>query len=180
MLKIVLIGLWICIVSIGGVYLSVRMSEASATAAAAPPPVLPATIVRGNPISLPVINNGVVEGYFLGRISLSVDSEKSKKVLLPMDVVLTDSLFTLLMGDKMIDLKNVGAFDPESFRTKIKDGINAKLGDAVVANVMIEQLDYMSKDTIKINNARKGNNPVPAQKIIEGVVVETPAAAASH
>jgi flagellar basal body-associated protein FliL len=170
MLKVLLIGFWVCLVSIGGVYLSVRMSQSSAEAAAAPAPVV-STIVRGNPLSMPVIHNGAVEGYFLGRISLSVDAEKSKKVTLPMDVLLTDELFTLLMGNPMIDLKNTGAFDPEQFRTKIKDGINGKVGDAVVMNVMIEQLDYMSKDAIKSNSERKGN-PIPAQKILEGTPVE--------
>jgi flagellar basal body-associated protein FliL len=179
MIKVLLIGLWVCIVSIGGVYLSARMSEATASADAAPAPVV-TTVVRGNPISMPVIHNGAVDGYFLGRISLSVDSEKSKKVQLPMDVLLTDQLFSLLMGNPMIDLKNVGSFDPENFRNKIKDGINAKLGDAVVANVMIEQLDYMSKETINTNTARRGKNPIPAQKIVEGVAVEAPAPAASH
>ncbi len=177
MLKVLLIGFWVCLVSIGGVYLSVRMSQSSAEAAAAPVPVV-STIVRGNPLSMPVIHNGAVEGYFLGRISLSVDAEKSKKVKLPMDVMLTDELFSLLMGNPMIDLKNVGAFDPEKFRTTIKDNLNSKLGDAVVMNVMIEQLDYMSKDVIKSNSERRGN-PTPAQKIVESTPAEA-APAASH
>jgi flagellar basal body-associated protein FliL len=178
MIKVLLIGLWVCIATIGGVYVSAQMSKAPvATEAEA---AVVTTIVRGNPVSLPVINNGTVQGYFIGRISLSVDSMKAKHVQLPMDVVLTDELFSLLMGQKMIDLKSVGTFDPESFRTKIKDGINAKLGDAVVANVMIEQLDYMSKETIDTNTARRGSNPIPAQKIVEGVKVEAPAAAPGH
>jgi flagellar basal body-associated protein FliL len=178
MLKVLLIGFWVCLVSIGGVYLSVRMSQSGAEAAAAPVPIV-TTVVRGNPLSMPVIHNGAVEGYFLGRISLTVDSEKSKKVHIPMEVMLTDELFSLLMGNPMIDLKNVGAFDPEAFRTKIKDGINGKLDDAVVQTVMIEQLDYMSKDTIAANAARRGN-PTPPQKIVEGTPVEATPAPASH
>jgi flagellar basal body-associated protein FliL len=177
MLKVLLIGFWVCLVSIGGVYLSVRMSQSSAEAAAVPVPVA-STIVRGNPLSMPVIHNGAVDGYFLGRISLSVDTEKAKKVQLPMEVLLSDQLFSLLMGDPMIDLKNIGGFDPEKFRTKIKDGINGKLGDAVVMNVMIEQLDYMSKDAIKSNSERRGNPTLP-QKIVEGTPVQA-APAASH
>lgn len=178
MLKVLLIGLWVCLVSIGGVYLSVRMSQSSAEAAAAPVPVA-ATLVRGNSLSMPVIHDGAVDGYFIGRISLSVDSEKSKKVTLPMEVMLTDELFSLLMGNRMIDLKNIGAFDPQAFRTRVKDGINAKLGDAVVLDVMIEQLDYMSKDVMAANSAGRGK-PIPPQKIVEGTPVEAAPAAASH
>lgn len=171
MLKVLLVGLWVCIATIGGVYLSVKLSQSSSEANAAPAPII-TTVVRGNPISMPVINDGAVDGYFLGRISLSVDSDKSKKVKLPLDVLLTDELFSLLMGDRMIDLKTVGNFDPQNFRTKIKDGMNAKLGDTVVADVMIEQLDYMSKDTMKKNEAKRGSDPIPAQKIVAGTPVE--------
>lgn len=72
MIKVLLIGLWVCIATIGGVYVSAQMSKAPvATEAEA---AVVTTIVRGNPVSLPVINNGAVQGYFLGRISLSIGS----------------------------------------------------------------------------------------------------------
>jgi hypothetical protein len=45
-------------------------------------------------------------------------------------------------------------------------------------NVMIEQLDYMSKDAIKSNSERRGNPTLP-QKIVEGTPVQA-APAASH
>lgn len=174
MVKLLLIGLWVCAVSIGGVYLSASLSQAPAETQA--PPAVVASIVRGNSISIPVINNGVVDGYFLGRISLSVDSEKAKKVQLPLEVMLTDQLFSLLMGNRMIDLKNVGSFEPDKFRSLIKDGINKKVGDDVVAEVLVEQLDYMSKDAIQ--NASKGGKGAPAmQKIVDGVTVEEPKSA---
>lgn len=178
MLKIVLVGVWVCIATLGGVFLASYLSKKQDTANAAPAPVV-TSVVKGTPISIPVINNGAVDGYFLTRISLMVDSDKAKKTTIPMEVALSDQLFSLLMGDRMIDLQKVGNFNPATFRTKIKDGLNSHMGEGVVTDVMIEQLDYMSKDALKSNAEHRTDNPIPATKIVDG----TPAPAgqaASH
>ena len=84
----------------------------------------------------------------------------------------TDQLFTLLVGDKMIDLSKPGAFDLETFRTRIKDELNAKLGEGMVDEVLVEQLDFISKEDIRTNVAREGKRPIAPTKIVEGVAVD--------
>jgi flagellar basal body-associated protein FliL len=175
MIKLLLTGLWVCLVTLGAVYFSVQMS-------AAPAPVDEETarkemleLVRGESITVPLIDKGTISGYFLGRISFMMDKEKIKSVELPMTELMTDQLFTLLVGNKMVDLGNPGAFDLETFRSRIKEDMNKKLGDAMVAEVLVEQLDYMSKEDIR-NNASRGNrNPLSPVRIVEGEKVEEPA-----
>ncbi|MCJ8520830.1 hypothetical protein ABID21_003754 [Pseudorhizobium tarimense] len=175
MLKLLLTGLWVCLVTLGAVYFSVQMS-------APPPPVDEEAakkealqLVRGESLTIPVISNGMVTGYFLGRFSFMMDKEKIKGAELPMTELTTDELFTLLVGDKMIDLGNPGAFDLETFRTRIKDDMNHRLGDDMVAEVLVEQLDYLSKEDIRTNVAREGKRPIEATKIVQGITVEEPA-----
>ncbi len=179
MLKLLLTGLWVCLVTLGAVYFSVKAS-------APPPPVDEEAarkealqLVRGESLTVPVINDGMITGYFLGRFSFMMDKEKIKGVELPITELTTDELFTLLVGEKMIDLGNPGAFDLETFRTRIRDGFNAKLGEGMVSEVLVEQLDFMSKDDIRANIAREGKRPVAPTKIVEGTVVEE-TAPASH
>ncbi|MDY6960370.1 MAG: hypothetical protein V7774_04220 [Pseudorhizobium pelagicum] len=178
MLKLLLTGLWVCIVTLAAVYFSVQMS-------APPPPVDEEAakkeafeLVRGEALTIPVISDGMVTGYFLGRFSFMMDKEKIKGVDLPMTELTTDELFTLLVGDKMIDLGNPGAFDLETFRTRIKDDMNHHLGEGMISEVLVEQLDFMSKEDIRTNVAREGKRPVEATKIVEGATVEEPAPAA--
>ena len=109
-----------------------------------------------------------------------MDKEKIKGIELPITEYTTDQLFTLLVGEKMVDLGNPGAFDLEVFRSRIKDDMNRRLGEGVVAEVLVEQLDFLSKEDIRTNVAREGKRPVQPTKIVEGVVVEEPAAAAGH
>ncbi|HEV7433805.1 MAG TPA: hypothetical protein VGO22_02865 [Pseudorhizobium sp.] len=178
MLKLLLTGLWVCLVTLGAVYMSVQWS-------APPPPVdedaarkEALQLVRGESLTIPVISDGMVTGYFLGRFSFMMDKEKIKGVDLPMTEFTTDQLYTLLVGDEMIDLGNPGAFELETFRTRLKDDLNRRLGEGMVAEVLVEQLDFLSKEDIRTNVAREGKRPVAATKIVQGVAVEEAAPAA--
>ena len=180
MLKLLLTGLWVCVVTLGAVYFSVQM-------AAAPAPVDEEAarrsmleLVRGESITVPLIDNGAITGYFLGRVSFMMDKEKIRSVQLPMTELMTDQLFTLLVGNKMVDLGNPGAFDLETFRSRIKEDMNRKLGDTMVAEVLVEQLDYLSKEDIRNNASRGGRNPMAPVKIIEGAKVDNPGTSSGH
>jgi flagellar basal body-associated protein FliL len=174
MIKLLITGLWVCIVTLGAVYFSVQMSAAPAPVDEEAKKKALSELVRGEPITVPMISNGMVSGYFIGRISFMMDKEKIKGVKLPVTELMTDELFTLLIGNKMVDLSNTNAFDVAKFRSSIQTSMNKKLGEGMVAEVLIEQLDYMSKDDIRTNASRNGKNPVPPKKIVEGVTVEAP------
>jgi flagellar basal body-associated protein FliL len=177
MVKLLLTGLWVCIVTLGAVYFSVQMSAAPAPVDEEARKKELLELVRGESITIPVISEGAISGYFLSRVSFMMDKEKIKGIKLPMTELTTDELFTLLIGNKMVDLSKPGAFELEKFRSTIKDDLNKRLGDGLVAEVLVEQLDYLSKEDIR-NNASRGNkNPNPGKKIVEGVKVEAPKSA---
>ena len=178
MVKLLLTGLWVCIVTLGAVYFSVQMSAAPAPVDEEARKKELLELVRGESITIPVISDGAISGYFLSRVSFMMDKEKIKGVKLPMTELTTDELFTLLIGNKMVDLSKPGAFELEKFRSTIKDDLNRRLGDGgLVAEVLVEQLDYLSKEDIR-NNASRGNkNPNPGKKMVEGVKVEEPKSA---
>ncbi|MGK6314077.1 hypothetical protein [Neorhizobium sp. DT-125] len=180
MVKLLLTGLWVCIVTLGAVYFSVQMSAAPAPVDEEARRKEMQELVRGESITIPVISNGAITGYFLSRVSFMMDKEKIRNVKLPITELTTDGLFTLLIGNKMVDLSKPGAFDLEKFRSSIKDDMNSKLGEGLVAEVLVEQLDYLSKEDIR-NNASRGNkNPNPGQKIVEGVKIDAPQQPAAH
>jgi hypothetical protein len=81
-------------------------------------------LVKGETITVPVVKDGAVAGYFLGKMSFMMNKEMIKNVSLPLTEMTTDELFTLLVGNKMIDVTNMKAFDPQAFRDLIKKNIN--------------------------------------------------------
>jgi flagellar basal body-associated protein FliL len=172
MVKLLLTGLWVCIVTLGAVYFSVQMSAAPAPVDEEAQKKAMQELVRGEPITVPMIADGTITGYFIGRISFMMDKEKIKDVALPVTELMTDQLYTMLVGNRMVDLSDPGAFDLEKFRSSVKEEMNRKLGDEMVAEVLVEQLDYMSKEDIRLNASRGGRSSPPVQKIVEGAPVE--------
>ncbi|KPF42028.1 flagellar basal body-associated FliL family protein [Rhizobium sp. G187] len=167
--KLLGIGLWVCIVTLGAVYGSIYMATApkETTEEAAKP----LELVPGEAITVPVLAKGGVTGYFLTRISFMIDKEKMKGEPLPLTELMTDQLFTMLTGEKMVDLDNVENFDLEAFRGKIKTEMNARLGGEFIDKVLIEQIDYVSQAAAR-RAAEGAPGPMERTKIAEEKVVE--------
>ena len=150
MIKLVLTGVWVCAITLASVYFSVHMATAPAPA---PDDSKQSKLelVKGETITVPIIADGAVTGYFLGKVSFMMNKDAVKNVSLPLTEMTTDELFTLLVGNKMIDISNMKAFDPNAFREMIKKDINQHLGADYIDQVMLEQLDYLSKEEVKAN-----------------------------
>ncbi len=164
MIKILLVGLWVCALTLGGVYAAVSLGGKPDENAEAKVET-PTEYVSGETLSLPVVSDGEVSGYFLARLSVIVDSDKAKKIHVPVAPYITDQLFGLLVGDKLIDLPNTGRLDVAVFKTRVKDGINAQFGEEIVTGVIVEQLDYLSKADLRSEDPSRRSHTV---KIVEG------------
>ncbi|MCY1245341.1 hypothetical protein D3C72_1962730 [compost metagenome] len=75
--------------------------------------------------------------------------------------MVTDELYDMLVGSRFIDVGDTGTFDLPTFKSTVKDGLNKKLGGEVITEVLVEQLEYLTKDDVK--RVANGQN-VPRQK----------------
>ncbi|KQV68346.1 hypothetical protein [Rhizobium sp. Root1220] len=175
MIKLVLTGVWVCAITLASVYFSVQMATAPAPA---PDDSKQSQLelVKGETITVPVISDGAVKGYFLGKVSFMMNKDIVRNVSLPLTEMTTDELFTLLVGNKMVDVANLKSFDPVAFREMIKKDINQHLGGEYIDQVMLEQLDYLSKEDVESTAAgqqKRTGKPVP---VVPAAVVDKAAA----
>lgn len=172
MFKLVASGIWVVIVALIAVYFSVQMALAPKVDKEAAARKAVEDTIRGELTSLPVIDNGQVKGYFLTRLSYVVDKVKVASIHIPMDVLITDQLYTTLIGDKMIDLGHRDSFDVAAFRALIRDAVNKRLGEEVVHDVLIEQIDYLSKEDLRASMAQNKGTIQSGESIVKGDVTE--------
>ena len=132
-------------------------------------------VVKGESITVPLISDGKIQGYFIGRISFLMDKEKMKGVELPMTEYMTDELFTLLVGNPMINIADPAAFKLDDFKKMVRDDLNKRLGDAYISGVLVEQLDYLSKEDIRVGQS--GGKAKPPTQIVKPETEATAAAA---
>lgn len=173
MLKLVITGVWVCIVTLGAVYGSIQLANASKDDGSDGAPKVPQELVRGEVTTFPVISGGRVQGYFLTRTSFVVDKNKLAEIDLPVPEILTDELYTALVGNRVIKIGASHNFDLEAFRKTIKESLNERLKKDVVLDIIVEQIDYLSKDDIRTNIAQKQMTIKEGEKIIDAPMGET-------
>ncbi len=162
MIKLVLTGVWVCAITLASVYMSVHLATAPAPAPDQSKQSL-VELVKGESITIPVVKDGAVNGYFLGKISFMVKKDMVKGMALPLTEMTTDELFSLLVGNKMVDISNMKSFDPNAFRELVKKDMNQHLGGEYIDQVLLEQLDYLSKEEVAANASgqpKKTGKPV--------------------
>lgn len=153
MIKLLASGVSILVMTLGGVYAAAKFGTSAAGDAEHAPP--PPQFVQGETLTLPVLADGKVSGYFLVRSSLVVDEESMKEIKEPVPAFLTDELYTLLVGDKVVDVSTADKFDVAGFKARVKDGLNARLNKPFVKDVLIEQMDFISKQDIEARDPNR-------------------------
>jgi len=159
MFKFVLAAVWISAATLGAVLYSFQTSQARSSAAPLPAFFGGLDYVRSSVMSVPVVKNGAVDGYFLARLVYTVEPARLKALSLPADVLLTDHLHSYLYGNPQIDFSNPEGVDLDALRNGIRDSINARVGEKLVHEVLVEQIDYLSKADIRDNAIRRRVGP---------------------
>ncbi|PWV95263.1 hypothetical protein DFR52_11420 [Hoeflea marina] len=172
MIKLIGTGIWICVVALVSVYFSIQMANKKESTEPAAPLLGGLETIRGEIVSLPVIAHGAVEGYFLTRLSYTVDPAKSKLMTVDPTALVTDVLYTELVGNQVIDIANLKQFDLISFKENVKQALNKRLGEEVFHDVIIEQIDFLSKNDIRANMRQgqvtfKNGDPVGAGTTVD-------------
>lgn len=145
MIKLLFTGVWVCAVTLGSVYFSIQHASSPVVSDADAARRASQEYVYGELITVPVITNGAVQGYFLTKLAFAVDKTKIKNVPIPLKEMVTNSLFDILVGQKLINVADTTNFDLANFKGVVKENLNKELHDEVIYDVLVEQLEYLSK-----------------------------------
>ncbi|WP_011579614.1 MULTISPECIES: hypothetical protein [Chelativorans] len=159
MFKFLLAAVWISAATLAAVFYSFQASQARSNAAPPPPFFGGLDYVRTNVMSVPVVKEGGVGGYFLVRLVYTVEPERLKALSIPTDVLLIDQLHSYLYGNPQIDFSAKESVDLDALRNGIRDSINARVGEQLIHEVLVEQVDYLSKADIRDNAIRRRIGP---------------------
>ncbi|TPJ81115.1 hypothetical protein [Mesorhizobium sp. B2-6-2] len=158
MIKFIAAALWICAVTLSAVFYSFQ--AAGQRGAAEPPkPMLGGLdYVKTDMISVPLLRDGTIEGYFLTKLVYTVEPDQIKKLSIPAQALMTDQVYSYLYSNPQIDFTKKESIDLDAFRKSIRDTINTRVGVELVHEVLIDQVNFLSKDDIRDNALRRRKN----------------------
>lgn len=154
MIKFIGAAAWICIVTLAAVFYAFQSSAGKSQGDDKPALFGGLDYVRTDVISVPIVNRATVDGYFLTRLVYTVEPDHAGKLSVPVESLLTDQVYTYLYANPEIDFSKREELDLDGFRNGIRDSINERIGDKLVHEVIIEQIDFLSRAEIRDNVVR--------------------------
>lgn len=163
MIKFVVAALWLCAVTVGAVFYSFQAAAPTAAEAKPDPHFGGLDYVKADIISVPLIRDAKVEGYLLTRLVYTVEPKKMAKLSIPASAIITDQVYSYIYSHPPIDFASGKTLDIEAFRTGIRDAVNGKVNDQLIHEVLVDQIDFLSKDEIRDNALRRRTEATTAQ-----------------
>lgn len=156
MIRLVVAAVWICAVTIGSLFYAFQSSAAKTTEDGKPPAFFGGLdYVKTNVISVPVLKDGHVGGYFLTRLVYTVEPSRARQLSIPAEMLFTDEVYNYLFTHSEIDFTDRDRFDYDAFKTGIREAVNKRVGEGLVHDILIEQVDFLSKEDIRDNTIRR-------------------------
>lgn len=156
MIRLIGTGVWILAITLASVYFSLKVASAPKVDTAAAEREAAMEFVSGYVTTVPVIGEGGVNGYLMTKLAYKANKELAAKQVVPLPQMITDELFTLLVGKKMIDVEAAGSFDLDAFRAIVKEGLNRRFGAEVISEVYVEQIDYITTASVQDPAPKRG------------------------
>jgi flagellar basal body-associated protein FliL len=149
-IKLILVGLWICAVTVASCYGAVMYFTAakSETDNGAFGGI---DYIKTEMTSVPVIRNGEVQGYVVVQLVFAVDSEKLKERHLEPAPFLVDEAYRAIYADNRINFKRIEKQELSELAKQIMESSNKRLKDNLIKEVLFQQLNYVAKDEIRAN-----------------------------
>lgn len=156
MIKFVVAALWISIATTGAILFSFQSATAPGEdgADAEPTAFKGLDYVQTGIISVPVFDKGRVHGYFLARLVFTAEGTRLAQLKLPVEALLADHIYSHLYDNPQIDFTSRDNLDVDGFRETIRTGVNQRLGEELIREVLVQQVDYLPKNETQPTSLR--------------------------
>lgn len=154
MIKFIGAAVWIIGITIGTIFFSYSANgEKHEEVEASPYGKL--EFVKTDMMSIPVVFEGEIRGYFLSKFVYAAEAEKLKNLSLPINELLVDEVYTYLFSNPLIDFSKVDTINLDAMRTGLKESINGRVGEELVHDILVEQVDYLTREQIRDNALKR-------------------------
>ena len=147
MMKLLLVGVWASIVSLGAAFGMVQWQKLASA-----PKVDGETKVeeyRTKAINVPIIGNGTIQGYIVAQFVFTVDAVALAKLPVNPEVYVLDEAFKTIYAGEQVNFQNMKKQDLPVLARKLGENVNKRLGLEIVRDVLIDQLSYIPKKDMR-------------------------------
>ncbi len=148
MIKILLSGLWAAILAVGAVF-GVLEWQKNASAGAMPNASLELQEFRTKAINVPIIGEGVIQGYMVAQFVFTVDALALAKMPVSPEVYVLDEAFKTIYAGEQVNFQRMKKQDLPLLAKTLGENVNKRLGTNIIQDVLIDQLSYIPKTDVR-------------------------------
>ena len=170
MIQQLLLGAWVCLATLGGVYGAGFLSMDAPTENAVNVGTL--SYVTTQPLSVPLIEEGELHGYAIVKLIYAVPEKKLAANQPRIAAHFRDAANRTLYAEEAEFLVSKQKHDMGNLALAVKVAVNKSLQADLVEEVLFEQFNYVSRDQVRcvkrqpepVGNATGANSVPPAKK----------------
>ena len=150
MIRLLLAGLWLCATVFVSSHLTADWRAQRLAAAAAEPSYFRGvSYEKTRPISVPILRDGAITGYVMAQFVYTIDADDLRTLRVPPESFILDETFQRLFADESIDFADLRAFDMQAFLGELTRAVNARIGEDVVRELMVEEFNFVDPDQVR-------------------------------
>lgn len=156
MIQNLLLGVWVCLATLGGVYGAQFLSmDAPADNAVK---VGSLSYVTTNPMSVPLIDDGELHGYAIVKLIYAVREKKLAANQERIAAHFRDAANRVLYAEEAKLLISKRKHDMGNLAVSVKAAVNTSLQTDLVEEVLFEQFNYVSRDQVRCVKRQAGSS----------------------
>ena len=146
MIRLLLIGLWVCILTAGASYAVVYMGENGSILTPREEYLDGLQYQKTRVLSIPMVENGSVRGYIVAQFVYTVEGRTLHQLSVPPEPFVVDEAFRKIYADDSMDFRKLARYDLTVLTAAIKQRVNERMHGDIVKDVLVEDFNYVAKE----------------------------------
>ncbi|ADZ72281.1 hypothetical protein [Polymorphum gilvum] len=148
MMKLFLAGLWVTATALASSYGAVQWTTARTVENEAKASFGGIDYETIRPVNVPILEDGALRGYVVAQLVFTADADTLKALAVPPHPFIVDEAFRLLYADESLNFRRLERYDLDYLKTRVRDAVNARIGEAVIREILVEEFNYFAKEDV--------------------------------
>jgi hypothetical protein len=152
MVRMLLLGLVVVLSTLGGSYAAMQLPRGGAAGGEGDASD-EVTVVKLEPVSVPVVRAGKIQGYVLGRIAFAASAKemKNKETL---TLYVSEAIFRAVYEEEALDFTALKPVQVEALVHRIVEKANARIGRPAIAQIFVESLNFLAHEAVRCQHVK--------------------------
>jgi|LNFM01.1.fsa_nt_gb hypothetical protein len=152
MIRMLLLGFVVVIATLSGSYAAMQFSHSKPSAAE--DPAEKTEVVRIDPISVPVVRAGKIQGYVIGRYAFSAPASAVRKDKDTLILYASEAIFGTVYQEEDLDFSALKIIDLDKLIERAVAKANARIGRPLFGQVFVESMNFLAHDAVRCQPAK--------------------------